>query len=379
MKLLVPLWFALASVAESGWAEPRTEQPSPAEASLPQDGIVAEVNGRVISEQAFTTRAASVLFTIAKVVYREKQFRLEAMIDDMLLQQEAEGRKISKETLVSEVADTAHMAVSDVEAAEYYVNNVDNFPEGQEAAKAKILHLVREEKARDKLQEFARALRKNARVSIFLAPPSAEHTTASPSSAHPATIAEVNGKVITARALEDSIAPRLAQLEPSFHQLKRKVVEEMIGEALSEEEAKKRGVSTEELFESVTQVKAVAIPDETVDKISQRMTAKEKPADSRRLKNEIRQRLQRRQVEPKWQAFLRELKTKATIKINLSTPVLRPESSQGLDQASVSGLEERPHSFSYSFLRFGSREKYHHEPRTKSKEAMATININSMS
>lgn len=297
---------------------------------------MAEVNGQLIMAQALEEKAAPGLLRVERSVYQAKREHLERLIDDLLIEQEAKRRGISKDKLVAEVKDLARIPVSDEELEEFYDDNEELFPEGKEAAREKILRLVREEKAAEKLEEFADALRAKAKIAIFLSPPSPsgqrppsqaqkepprQSVPASPTKTPAGVVAEVNGVAITAKALEAGLKSRHAGLQKTAYETRKAALEEMIGEALVDQEAKKRGLSKkEELFESVTGASKLAISSEQVEAIYRRGRGRQPKEDEQKLKDRITQGLRRQQALPKWKEFVEGLKARATIKTYVKAP-----------------------------------------------------------
>jgi hypothetical protein len=306
--------------------------------------VVAEVDGRIITAQALEAKVSPSLARLEVVVYRLKRDHLDSLVDEVLLQQEAERRGISKEALVAEVTELPRIPVSEAEAEEFYQDNAELFPAGKEAAREEIHRLVREKKAAEKLREVARPLREKAQIVIFLSPPSSppghrppsqaqseppKQSMPAPPSAPPGAVAEVNGVAIMARALEEGLQRQLSSFETLRYKMQQTTLDEMIAEVLVEEEAKKRGLSKEELFESVTRASTLTIPADQVEAVYQRIRNRQPQEDEHRLKEKITQRLRHRRALPAWKAFIESLRAGATINTYLKAPTAQAVSPQG--------------------------------------------------
>lgn len=74
--------------------------------------------------------------------------------------------------------------------------------------------------------------------------------------------AVVNGRQITEREVDDSIIPQLLPLQRQMYELRKKALDNLIVKELLEAEAKKRGVSVEELRRQLTETKVEVSPAE---------------------------------------------------------------------------------------------------------------------
>ena len=76
----------------------------------------------------------------------------------------------------------------------------------------------------------------------------------------------VNGRRITQKEVDDSILPQLLPLQQQIYELRRKALDNLISREILEAEAKKRGVTVEELRRRLTDVK-VSVPPAEVEKV----------------------------------------------------------------------------------------------------------------
>jgi protein-disulfide isomerase len=75
-------------------------------------------------------------------------------------------------------------------------------------------------------------------------------------------VAVVNGRRITQEEVDDSILPQLLPLRRQLYELRKRALENLIYRAILEAEAKKRGVTVEELRRQLTDVKVAVSPGE---------------------------------------------------------------------------------------------------------------------
>jgi hypothetical protein len=334
MKLLVILGVVLARLA---WAGEEKSYPLLPQSEEKPAAIVAKVDGRTITNQALEGRLQQSRYTEEMVLYRLQRSQLQQMIRELLLQQEAKRRGLAKEALVAEVTGFAQITVSSEEVEDFYEENAEMFPEGKTEAMKKIPDLIRQEKAEPKLNGFIGALGEKGQVTIFLPPPAppaeasiqalwelipSQTYVRSPDPDRPGVVAAVNGAVITAAALAEKLQSLGRYREALRYHLKKELLEQMIGEALVEQEAEKRGISREELFESVTNASSVSISEEAIERAYQLLKNLGTSEDEQKLKEQIKQSLRRRRVSLQWQEFIESLKARVTITRYLEAPPL---------------------------------------------------------
>jgi Thioredoxin/SurA-like N-terminal domain len=79
------------------------------------------------------------------------------------------------------------------------------------------------------------------------------------------TLAKIGGRVITQQEVDDSIAEQLRPLEEQIYALRKAALENMIARVLLEDEAKKRGISVDDLKKEFTGGK-VDVPRDQLEK-----------------------------------------------------------------------------------------------------------------
>jgi len=100
---------------------------------------------------------------------------------------------------------------------------------------------------------------------LALALPLASFGQASPHASSDGLIATVGGQPIYEQDLLPELAPKLLQLRTQEYQMKSTALEELIGQRLLEAEAKKRGLSTENLLEQEVESKVADPSDAEVE------------------------------------------------------------------------------------------------------------------
>jgi len=100
---------------------------------------------------------------------------------------------------------------------------------------------------------------------LALALPLASFGQASPHVNSDGLIATVGGQPIYEQDLLPKFAPKLLELRAQEYQMKSTALEELIGQRLLEAEAKKRGLSAEQLLEQEVESKVADPPDAEVE------------------------------------------------------------------------------------------------------------------
>jgi protein-disulfide isomerase len=139
-------------------------------------------------------------------------------------------------------------------------------------------------------------------------------------SASPA-VAMVNGQTITEKELEDQLGTALIIKKQEEYALRREALNDLIFQKLQEAQAKKEGVTSEELYKKKV---LDAVADPTEEQINNfytqnkaRMTAKEEDA-----KKQIKDYLKNQAAAEKDQAYRKELVEAAKVEIKLQPPRL---------------------------------------------------------
>jgi len=150
--------------------------------------------------------------------------------------------------------------------------------------------------------------------------------------------AEVEGRSITLAEVDERARPRLARVRQEEYEIRRDALDELIDERLREAEAKKRGISVEELHRKEVVEKATTPPAELVESIysrnHDRFAGSTKEAALARISELLVERAEAsRQAE-----FGEELRAGKTIDVRLDPPrveVAIPASAPTMGAASA--------------------------------------------
>ncbi len=143
----------------------------------------------------------------------------------------------------------------------------------------------------------------------------------------PEKVAEVGGKAITRKELEDSVRPQLQQLEFQRQQLLEQALTRLVEEKLLEVEATTRGVSKEELVKTEITAKVAAVTEGDVVSWFEENRARLGGRPLEQISGQIKGYLEQLRSQDRRQAYLGELRTKHQARILMD--VARVQVSEG--------------------------------------------------
>jgi len=134
-------------------------------------------------------------------------------------------------------------------------------------------------------------------------------------------VATVGDDVITLEELEEPLAAQLAELEQKRHQLLSERLEHLIGERLLAQEAKRRGISLEELLKSEVYARAREVTEAEVATFMRQKRARlPRGADEADLRLKVWDYLRSRRVSERRQEYVATLRAQAKVTVSLREP-----------------------------------------------------------
>ena len=135
-------------------------------------GPLASVNGKPISSAEVEKSIAADLAKLEDQIYELKKSRLDALIDEQLLAQEAAKRGITTAALLDAEVTSKSSTVTDEEVAVYYGANQAKLQKDLGAWREQIRKFLNTQKASERRSAFLQQLRGQHKVELFLkAPP----------------------------------------------------------------------------------------------------------------------------------------------------------------------------------------------------------------
>ena len=168
----------------------------------------------------------------------------------------------------------------------------------------------------------------------------AQSTKQVPSPEKRQTLAEVNGKEISAAEMERTLEVQLAQLEEQIYQLKRHRLEVLIAEKLLTQEAERRAISLQALLDLEINTKAGAVSEKDIEAFYQANQSQIGGQLDINLKERIRSYLQNQRANSRRDEFIQSLRATAKIEINLPLPNVRIKT--GIEGAPFKGSANAP-------------------------------------
>lgn len=277
--------------------------------------VLAVVNGVRITKQDIEATTKKQVDELQRNVIEARQRELDLQINSRLLEAEAKKRgkpttKLLDEEIVSKVVEP-----TDAEVQALYNANQSRINRQFTDVKADLLSYMREERQREEAKKFADRLRAASNVRVLI--PNAAPPTSAAERAR--VLAVVNGEQLTSGDIEDALKPLIYSVQERAYQLRRNAVELRINDALLEQEAQKRKVTTKALLNAeveartkpITEADARAFYDQNKERVN---------GDFAQLKDQIIQYLQEQQKRDLQAAFADQLRKAATLQVNLRAP-----------------------------------------------------------
>ncbi len=151
-------------------------------------------------------------------------------------------------------------------------------------------------------------------------------------------LATVDGQNITEADIADKLTAQMARIDSQIYTAKRQAVDALITDRLLEQEAKKRGISREQLLQQEVNAKVVAPSDAEVEQLYNASKARVGNKTLEELKPQIVQQLQGSKLQQQYQTFVGSLRKGAAVKMLLKPPVVE----LALDGAPVRGQATAP-------------------------------------
>ena len=135
-------------------------------------GALASVNGKAISSAEVEKTIAVDLAKLEAQIYELKKTKLDALIDEQLLAQEASKRGITTAALLEAEVTSKSSTVTDEEVAVYYGANQTKLQKDLNAWREQIRKFLNMQKADERRTAYLQQLRSQHKVEVFLkAPP----------------------------------------------------------------------------------------------------------------------------------------------------------------------------------------------------------------
>ena len=132
--------------------------------------------------------------------------------------------------------------------------------------------------------------------------------------------AKVGDEVITMDEVEQSVKPQLAKIEEQRFAILEEKLDQLIGDRLLSQEAKKRGVSVEQLLKNEVYGKAPEVPDAEVTDFIAKNRSRLPQGDEAEMKLKIWDYLRAQKVNERRQAYVQSLRAQGKVAVYLEAP-----------------------------------------------------------
>lgn len=178
--------------------------------------VLAVVNGEQLTSANIEDSLKPLIYSAQERAYQLRKTEVDLRINDSLLEQEAQKRKITTKTLLDTEIETKLKPVTEAEARTFYDQNKERINGDFAQLKDQIIQYLQEEQKRNVQAAFAEQLRKAATLEINLRAPEApvyqiavDDQPAKGNAAAPVTIVEFT----------DFQCPSCASAQPSLERL----------------------------------------------------------------------------------------------------------------------------------------------------------------
>lgn len=151
-------------------------------------------------------------------------------------------------------------------------------------------------------------------------------------------LATVEGRNITEADIANSIAAQMAQINNQIYTTKKRAIDALIADQLLDQEAKKRGLSREQLLQQEVNAKVAPASDAEIEQFYNANKARLGGKSLEEMKAPIAQQLQNSKLQQQQQTFVRSLRKAAAVKVLLKPPLV----TVALDGAPVRGNANAP-------------------------------------
>ena len=153
--------------------------------------------------------------------------------------------------------------------------------------------------------------------------------------------AKVEDEVITLEEVEQGLRAQLAKIEEQRHALLEERLDQLIGDRLLAQEAKKRGMPLDQLLKAEVYAKAPDVSDAEVTNFITQNRARLPQGDEAELKLKVSDYLRGQKVNERRHAFIQSLRAQSKVAVYLDAPAAA-RLSVSADRGFVRGAREAP-------------------------------------
>lgn len=288
--------------------------PQKTTAAPPPPGALAVVNGQAITLTDLDPKVREVVEGFEKNMPSLRRDALDARINTILLENEAQKRKVTGDQLMDAEVNNLITDPTEADVKAVYDASKQQIGDADIATvRPQIVNYLRGQTAQKLVGDFLKRLRASHSVVMGTTDVNA------PNLAPTTVLATVDGRPITASEFEERLKPFVYKLRREIFEGEARAVDMRINQLLLEAEAKKRNVTAENLFKTEVADKVRQPTDAEVTKFYEDNKARIK-GDLASLRGDISNLLRDQQVSRLESDLATRLRTGATLRIFLTEP-----------------------------------------------------------
>ncbi|HEX8492262.1 MAG TPA: thioredoxin domain-containing protein [Pyrinomonadaceae bacterium] len=133
--------------------------------------VLATVNNEPITSEDIEDSLRPLIYSVQEQVYNLRQREIDLRINDVLLEQEAQKRKITTTALLDAEASSKTRKVTEADARAFYEENKERIGVEYPLVKDHVMQILQERETRNAQTDFAQQLRRTASIQTFLQKP----------------------------------------------------------------------------------------------------------------------------------------------------------------------------------------------------------------
>ncbi|HEX5707236.1 MAG TPA: hypothetical protein VFX96_08070, partial [Pyrinomonadaceae bacterium] len=233
------------------------------ESQQPLPDVLAVVNGVKITRADLSAAVQDRVRSYQQQVIDARKRELDVQINSKLLEAEAKKRGTTASKLLQTEVVAKTVAPTDAEVRAFYDQNKARLEAGAgraiafEEVRGDVVEYLRYQKEQDAAQKFSERLRAASQVQVL----AREVTPPATPAERARVLATVNGEKITSGDIEDALRPLVYQTQEQAYMLRKNAIDTRINDMLLEQEAQKRKVTTDALFQSEVKAKVPVVTE----------------------------------------------------------------------------------------------------------------------
>ena len=294
-------------------ATPQTAQKQTT-TTAPAPGTLATVNGQAITLADLDPQVRQVVEDFDKKMPELRKDALDARINTLLLENEAQKRKVTIEQLMDAEVNNKTKDPTDAEIQAVYdanrqkIGNVD-----LATVRPQIIGYLKNQQAQKLSDDLVQRLRQSHTITMGTVDVNA------PNLQPTAVLATVDGKTITAKDYDERLKPFVYKLQHEIYDGEMHALDMKINEILLSAEAKRQNKSPEDIYKAEVEGKAHEPTDAEITKFYNDNKARIQ-GDLNSVRKDISDLLKSQQLNRLESEFAQRLRASASVQIFLKEP-----------------------------------------------------------